>query len=115
MSVLSLDLVDGDVQRSVGPLAHRQGLIDPELCCRHRLPLREGRQIETKLLPVRTRLQEVTLLLHCREERRIRGAKIFTKEQRRRLQQAAADNKSFTLKDFKKNDISARRMQHLVK
>lgn len=67
MSVLSLDLVDGDVQCSVGPLAHRQSLVDPELCRRHRLTLREGRQVETKLLPVWTRLQEVTLLLHCRE------------------------------------------------
>lgn len=67
MSVLSLDLVDGDVQGSVGPLAHRQGLIDAKLCCSHRLALREGGQIETKLLPVWTRLQEVALLLHCRE------------------------------------------------
>lgn len=71
MSVLSLDLVDRDVQRSVGPLAHRQGLVDPELGRRHRLSLREGRQVETELLPVRTRLQEVALLLHCREERRV--------------------------------------------
>lgn len=67
VSVISLDLVDGDVQGSVGPLAHRQGLIDPKLCGCHRLALRERRQVETKLLPVRTRLQEVALLLHCRD------------------------------------------------
>lgn len=67
VSVISLDLVDGDVQGSVGPLAHRQGLIDPKLCGCHCLTLRERRQVETKLLPVRTRLQEVTLLLHCRD------------------------------------------------
>lgn len=72
MSVLSLDLIDGDVQCSVGPLAHRQGLIDPKLCRRHRLTLRERSQVETKLLPVWTRLQEVTLLLHCREGRKQR-------------------------------------------
>lgn len=67
MSVISLDLIDGDVQGPVGPLAHRQGLIDPKLSGCHRLTLRERRQVETKLLPVRTRLQEVALLLHCRD------------------------------------------------
>lgn len=67
VSVLSLDLVDGDVQRPVGPLAHRQGLIDAELCRCHRLTLREGCQVEAKLLPVGAGLQEVTLLFHCIE------------------------------------------------
>lgn len=67
VSVLSLDLVDGDVQRPVGPLAHRQGLIDAELCRRHRLTLREGRQVKAKLLPVGPGLQEVALLFHCTE------------------------------------------------
>lgn len=66
MSVLPLDLVNGDVQCSVGPLAHRQGLVDPELSRSHCLTLRQRCQVETKLLPVGTRLQEVPLLLHCR-------------------------------------------------
>lgn len=67
VSVLSLDLVDGDVQRSVCPLAQRQGLIDTKLCRCHCLTLREGSQVEAELLPVWTGLQEVTLLLHCNE------------------------------------------------
>lgn len=66
VSVLSLDLVDGDVQCPVGPLAQRQGFIDTKLCCRHGLTLGERRQVKSKLLPVRTRLQEVALLLHCK-------------------------------------------------
>lgn len=64
MSVLLVDLINGDVKCSISPLAHGQGLINPELCCRHRITLREGCQVEPKLLPIRTRLQEVTLLLH---------------------------------------------------
>lgn len=63
--IISLDLVDRDVQGSVCPLAHRQRLVDPKLRCSDRLTLREGRQVEAKLLPVWTRLQEVALLLHC--------------------------------------------------
>lgn len=69
MSVLSLDLVDGDVQGAVGPLAHGQGLIDAKFCCCHRLALREGRQVEAKLLPVGPGLQQVALLLHWRRRR----------------------------------------------
>ena len=64
MFVLPLDLVDGDVQGAVGPLAHGQGLINAELCSRDRLPLGEGRQVKTELLPVRPWLQQVPLLLH---------------------------------------------------
>lgn len=86
MSVLSLDLVDGDVQGSVGPLAHRQRLIDPKLCRRHRLALREGGQVETKLLPVRTRLQEVALLLHCRERNMFLCVRHFKEKRHRELQ-----------------------------
>lgn len=73
MSVLSLDLIDGDVECPVGTLAHRQGFIDAELGRCHRLALREGRQVEAKLLPVGSRLQQVPLLFHCREERRRRS------------------------------------------
>ena len=66
VSVLSLDLVHRDVQRPIRPLTHRQGFIDTELCSCHRLPLREGGEVEAELLPVGPRLQEVPLLLHCR-------------------------------------------------
>lgn len=64
VSVLLVDLINRDVKSSISPLAHRQGLINPELCRCHRLTLREGRQVEPKLLPIWTRLQEVALLLH---------------------------------------------------
>lgn len=70
VSVLPLDLIDGDVECAVGPLAHRQGFIDAELGCCHRLALREGRQVKAKLLPVGSRLQQVSLLFHCGEQRR---------------------------------------------
>lgn len=72
MSVLALDLIDGDVECPIGPLAHCQGFIDAELGCGHRLALRQRRQVEAKLLPVGSRLQEVSLLFHCGERRRIR-------------------------------------------
>lgn len=56
VSVLSLYLIDRDVESPVGPLAHRQGFIDAELGRCHRLALREGRQVEAELLPVGPRL-----------------------------------------------------------
>lgn len=65
--VFSFDLVDRDVQRPVRSLADGQRLVDPKLCRRHRLTLRQRRQVEAKLLPVRTRLQQVALLLHYKE------------------------------------------------
>lgn len=66
---LSLDLVDGDVKGSVRSLAHRQGLVNPKLGRRHRLTLREGGQVKSKLLPVGTGLQQVPLMLHCTDRR----------------------------------------------
>lgn len=82
MSVLSFDLIDGDVQRTVCPLADRQGLIDTKLRGCHRLTLREGSQVKTKLLPVRTGLQEVALLLHCREGNTERWKQMFKMSKR---------------------------------
>lgn len=64
MFVLPLDLVDGDVQAAVGPLAHGQGLINAKFRSCDRFPLGEGRQVKTELLPVRPWLQQVPLLLH---------------------------------------------------
>lgn len=61
--VLSLDLVDRNVQRVVGPRAHGQGLVDAELRRRHRLPLWEGFEVEAELLPVRTWLEQAPLVL----------------------------------------------------
>lgn len=72
MSVVSLDLVHGDVEGAVGPLAHGLGLVDAELRGGHRLPLRERSQVEAELLPVGPRLQQVPLLLHWRRKRRRR-------------------------------------------
>ena len=69
MSVVSLDLVDGDMEGAVSPLAHRQGLVDTELCGGHRLPLREGGEVEAELLPVGPGLQQIPLLLHWRRNR----------------------------------------------
>lgn len=57
VSVLSLDLIDRDVECPVGPLAHGQGFIDAELGRRHRLALGERRQVKAELLPVGSRLQ----------------------------------------------------------
>lgn len=62
--VVPLYLIDGDVQCAVGPLSHREGLIDPKLCCSHSLALRQRRQVKAELFPVWSWLQQIPLLLH---------------------------------------------------
>jgi len=80
VSVVSLDLVHGDVEGAVGPLAHGLGLVDAELCGGHRLPLRERSQVEAELLPVGPRLQQVPLLLHWRRRKQLKFKINFLKQ-----------------------------------
>lgn len=68
--VLALDLVDGNVQRVVGPRAHGQGLVDAKLCRCHRLTLWEGFEVKAELLPVRTWLKQAPLMLLWKDRKK---------------------------------------------
>ncbi len=63
--------------------AHGKSFIDAKLSSGDRLSLRKRSEIEAELLPVRPRLQQILLLLHCgKRQRPERELKTTTTEER---------------------------------
>lgn len=65
VSFLPLDFIDRDMKGAVCTPTHGKSFIDPKLCGGDRLSLRKRSEIEAELLPVRPRLEQILLLLHC--------------------------------------------------
>ncbi len=62
---------------------HGKSFIDAKLSSGDRLSLRKRSEIEAELLPVRPRLQQILLLLHCgKRQRPERELKTTTTEER---------------------------------
>lgn len=65
MSFLPLDFIDRYMEGAVRTPTHGKSFIDAKLSSGDRLSLRKRSEIEAELLPVRPRLEQILLLLHC--------------------------------------------------
>lgn len=67
---LPLDFIDRDMEGAVCTPTHSKSFIDAKLRSGDCLSLRKRSEIEAELLPVRPRLQQILLLLHCGQRQR---------------------------------------------